>query len=88
MRNAITKLTPSAKRVLLHMVKFGSITNAEANAILKCRSVSRRITEIDRGTSLYIDKQMKKDSDGQKYVRYSLSEYERSWARTYYGVQA
>lgn len=65
------QLSPQAARVLAHLEAAGSITNVEAHAVLKCRSVSRRITElVDAGWD--ITKEHKRDSQGQRYVRYVL----------------
>lgn len=65
------KLSPQATLVLRHLLSVGSITNVEANAVHKVRSVSRRITEIsDAGHK--ISKVRRRDHTGQVYVRYSL----------------
>lgn len=66
-----SELSPQAKRVLDHLNTAGSVTNVEANAVLKVRSVSRRITEI-RDAGYDIKKSFSRDSTGQRYVRYSL----------------
>lgn len=64
-------MTPQARAVLDHMKASGSITNVEANAVLRVRSVSRRITELlDHGVR--IRKETKRDSTGQRYTRYHL----------------
>lgn len=64
-------LSPQAVRVLEHLEKTGSITNVEAHAVLKVRSVSRRITELtDAGFD--IERSHKRDSTGQRYVQYVL----------------
>jgi len=76
-------LTPQALLVLRHMVKTGSISNVEAHAVLKVRSVSRRITEIQRNTGVIVDKTIKQDSQGQRYTRYSLTPSEAAWASNY-----
>lgn len=71
----IQLLTPQAARVLEHMRKTGSITNVEANAVHRVRSVSRRITEISRaleGSDYEIRREFKRDVTGQLYVRYFL----------------
>ncbi len=39
-------LSPQAVKVYDHLLRAGSITNVEANAVHRVRSVSRRITEI------------------------------------------
>lgn len=64
-------MTPQATAVLRHLRDAGSITNVEANAVLRVRSVSRRITELqDHGVR--IRKETKYDSTGQRYTRYYL----------------
>ena len=65
-------MSPQAKLVLAHLKLVGSISNVEANAVLRVRSVSRRITEI-RDAGYIIDKEHKTDSTGQRYVRYVFS---------------
>ena len=62
-------MTPQAKIVLNHMQAAGSISNVEAHAVLKVRSVSRRITEI-ANAGYVIRKERKVDTTGQRYVRY------------------
>lgn len=64
-------LTPQAAKVLDHMIVTGTITNIEAHAVLQVRSVSRRITEL-RNAGLDITVEHKRDSQGQRYARYSL----------------
>lgn len=64
-------MSPQAHVVLNHLREAGSITNVEANAVLRVRSVSRRITEI-RDAGFRIHKQMRHDTTGQRYVRYFL----------------
>jgi hypothetical protein len=64
-------MTPQAQRIRQHLLEVGSITNVEANAIYKCRSVSRRITEITReDPNIVVFKVHKTDATGQRYVRY------------------
>lgn len=64
-------MTPQACTVLNHLRTAGSITNVEAHAVLRVRSVSRRITELI-AIGIPIRKEMKRDSTGQRYVRYYL----------------
>lgn len=64
-------LSPQAKKVLAHLQSVGSITNVEANAVHRVRSLSRRITEI-RDAGVKIAKTRRRDVTGQVYVRYSL----------------
>lgn len=66
-------MTPQAEVIFRHLKDVGSISNVEANAIYKCRSVSARITEIARANPyVVITKERKVDHTGQRYVRYSL----------------
>jgi hypothetical protein len=65
-------MTPQAHTVLKHLEQVGSITPIEAHTVLKVRSVSARITEIVRA-GYTIAKSIKKDSTGQRYIRYSIS---------------
>jgi hypothetical protein len=65
------KLSPQAQTVLRHLQSVGSITNVEANAVHKVRSVSRRITEI-QDAGIPIAKKRRRDHTGQAYVRYEL----------------
>jgi hypothetical protein len=64
-------LSPQAQIVRTHLLKAGSITNVEANAVHRIRSLSRRISELAQA-GYKIDKQRKKDLTGQRYVRYSF----------------
>lgn len=68
----LSMLSPQANKVLEHLELTGSITNCEAHTVLRCRSVSRRITEL-QDAGFYINKEFKKDTQGQKYVRYTLA---------------
>jgi hypothetical protein len=63
-------MTPQSLKVLIHLQAHGSITNVEANAVHKVRSVSRRITEI-RAHGYVVGKEYKTDVTGQRYVKYS-----------------
>jgi hypothetical protein len=69
-----TTLKPQAQTVLDHLVAHGSITNVEANAVHKVRSVSSRISEIQKA-SYVVGKKTHADATGQKYVRYTLIGY-------------
>lgn len=64
-------MTPQAQTILDHLIQQGSITNVEANAVHRCRSVSRRITEIqDEGHP--VTKEWRRDTTGQRYLRYAM----------------
>ena len=63
---------PQTHRVLCHLITAGSITNVEAHAVLKCRSVSKRISELVNTYGIDVAKQHRRDSTGQRFVRYVL----------------
>ena len=64
-------MKPQTKMVLDFLQKKGSITNVEANAVIRVRSVSSRISELKR-LGYVINKERKTDITGQHYVRYWL----------------
>lgn len=64
------KLSPQAITILRHLQSAGSITNVEAHAVHRVRSLSRRITEL-RDAGVPINKERRRDVTGQIYVRYS-----------------
>lgn len=66
-------MKPQTRAVLDHLIDAGSITNVEANAVLKCRSVAKRISELIDDHNVKIDREWKKDSQGQRYVKYTLA---------------
>lgn len=63
---------PQTHQVLCHLITAGSITNVEANAVLKCRSVSKRISELVNTYGIDVAKLHRRDSTGQRFVRYVL----------------
>ena len=65
-------MPPQTHQVLRHLITAGSITNVEAHAVLKCRSVSKRISELVNTYGIYIAKLHRRDSTGQRFVRYVL----------------
>jgi hypothetical protein len=66
-------LTPQAIQVLDHMTVAGSITGVEAAAVLKVRHLPRRILDL-KESGISIRKEMKQDSQGQRYARYWLEQ--------------
>lgn len=59
------------RRILEHLKDQGSITQVEAQAMYKARSLTRRITDIrEMGYDVYSE--WKTDHTGQRYVRYWL----------------
>lgn len=64
---------PQTYKVLQHLIASDSITNVEAHAVLKCRSVSKRISELVNTYCIPIAKVHRCDSTGQRYVRYILT---------------
>lgn len=63
---------PQTYQVLQHLITAGSITNVEAHAVLKCRSVSKRISELVNTYGIDVAKLHRRDSTGQRFVRYVL----------------
>ena len=63
---------PQTHQVLCHLITAGSITNVEAHAVLKCRSVSKRISELVNTYGIDVAKLRRRDSTGQRFVRYVL----------------
>lgn len=59
--------------ILNHLQRKGSITNVEAHAVHKVRSVSSRVAELRRA-GYDIRSQYKRDAAMQRYVRYVLVE--------------
>ena len=65
-------MRPQTNQVLRHLIAAGSITNVEAHAVLKCRSVSKRISELVNIHGIELAKLHRRDSTGQRFVRYAL----------------
>ena len=65
-------MRPQTHQVLHHLIAAGSITNVEAHAVLKCRSVSKRISELVNTYGIDVAKLQRRDSTGQRFVRYVL----------------
>ena len=63
---------PQTHQVLCHLITAGSITNVEAHAVLKCRSVSKRVSELVNTYGIDVAKLHRRDSTGQRFVRYVL----------------
>lgn len=60
------------KLILEHLQKGKSITPIEASAQWRCRSLSRRICDIEK-LGYKIKRDTREDSTGQVYTRYSLA---------------
>lgn len=58
-------------RILRHLQSVGSITQVEAVAMYKSRSITKRISEL-RVKGYDIKSEWKTDHTGQRYVRYWL----------------
>ena len=64
-------------RLLNHLVVEGSISGVEASALYKCRSLTKRISELrDEGFDIYSE--WKTDPTGQRYVRYWLRKLKKA----------
>lgn len=57
--------------ILTHLMEKGTISSVEAQALYRCRSLSRRITTLKR-EGWPIVSELKKDATGQRYARYVL----------------
>lgn len=73
-RNILNNTTfpPQTARIAQHLLNVGSISGVEAAAMFKTRSLTRRIADL-RDAGVDITSEFKKDSTGQRYVRYMLS---------------
>jgi len=65
------KLTPQAELILDYLRKHGNISASEAATVFKVRALPRRIADI-KASGVSIRSEFKKDSTGQRYVRYHL----------------
>lgn len=63
--------SPQTDQIARHMLQHGSISGVEAAAMFKTRSLSRRIRDI-RARAVTIRSDYRKDTTGQRYVRYVL----------------
>lgn len=64
-------LPPMSRQIADHLLLTGNISGVEANAMYKCRSLTRRMTDI-RDAGVNVVSEFKKDVTGQRYVRYVL----------------
>jgi hypothetical protein len=62
---------PMSAMILRHLEDKGSITSVEAQALYRCRSLSRRITDI-KSWGFPVSSVLKSDATGQRYARYYL----------------
>jgi hypothetical protein len=58
-----------------HLLAKGTITNVEAAAMFKARSLTKRVAEL-RDQGYDIASEWRRDSTGQRYVRYWLRKKE------------
>ena len=63
---------PMAVQVLQMLRKKGDVTSIEAQGVLRCRSLSKRISELKR-LGHQISRTLHEDHTGQRYARYSLN---------------
>lgn len=62
---------PMTSLILKHLREKGSITSVEAQALYRCRSLSRRIVDLKQA-GYSIRSVLKTDATGQRYARYFL----------------
>lgn len=58
-----------------HLRSGRSITNVEAQAMWRCRALPKRINELKQ-RGMNIQREWRKDSTGQSYVRYYWADYD------------
>lgn len=64
---------PMTKAVLDLLKAKGSLTSIEAQGVLRCRALAKRISEL-RDLGWTIARELKTDTTGQRYARYHLQE--------------
>lgn len=62
---------PMTAAVLDLLQSKGSVTSLEANGVIKCRSLSKRISEL-KALGWNIKSELKRDHSDQRYARYHL----------------
>jgi hypothetical protein len=63
---------PMTAQVLQMLRKKGDVTSIEAQGVLRCRSLSKRISELKR-LGHKISRTLHEDHTGQRYARYILA---------------
>lgn len=71
------KLTPAAESVYEHLLRHGSITALEAQAVYRIADLAGRICEVRRALKsstapATVLSQFQKEADGRRYCRYVL----------------
>lgn len=69
MKQSKKKLAPQTAAILEHLLKNGSISNVEAQAVHRCRALPRRIADL-KAAGHRIRTTMHRDITGQRYARY------------------
>jgi hypothetical protein len=76
-------ITPQVQTLLTHLIKHGSISQAEAGLIYKIRALPRRISDLketlasdEKYAGYAITRELKKDATGQRYARYTMVKVE------------
>jgi hypothetical protein len=68
---ALCRLSPLAKKVLLHLETHGSISHAEAVTVYRMPKVARQIFQL-REEGIRISTELRQDATGLRYARYTL----------------
>jgi len=64
-------MAPQLYQLLTHLKNHGTISNVEAQAMFKMRALPRRIADL-RELGYEIKREIRKDSTGQRYARYTF----------------
>ena len=69
--SALCRLSPLAKKVLLHLQTHGSLSHAEAVTVYRLPKVAFQIYEL-REEGIRISTELRQDATGKRYARYTL----------------
>jgi hypothetical protein len=73
------RLSPQTATILRHLLRVGEISGVEAQAMYKARSLTKRISEINE--FFLVESEWKRDTTGQRYVRYFMPDDVRNYVR-------
>lgn len=79
MLNKFKPLTPQSQTVLKHLKAVGDISCMEAHTLYKIRSLTSRIADLRKRGHIILSMH-KRDTTGQRYVRYIYDGFKGSAA--------